>query len=113
MICPKCGASNRDGASYCDSCGEALVPGLRPRSDSVDDDGSEDEGGGSEPLVGSGGLVGWMAMDWFLRFAIVAVIGIVAGVATLAIGVYAYSAFFFILGVVGIVGTWYLLKAKR
>ena len=57
--------------------------------------------------------MGWMAIDWLLRFALVAVIGIVAGVATLGMGVYDFSAFFFILGIVGVAGTWYMLEAKR
>lgn len=111
MICPECGATNRDAASYCDSCGKPIAAGVPPRWETVQDAGSDD--GSSEPLLGSGGLVGWMAFGWFLRFATLAVAGVCVGVVTLFIGMYAYSAFFFILGIVGIVGTRYLLKADR
>lgn len=65
-----------------------------------------------EPLLDKGGLVGWMALDWTLRFGFLAVIGLVAGFVTIGIGEYGFSVFFFLLGVVGIVGTWYMLKAK-
>ncbi len=113
MICPKCGATNRDVASYCDSCGEPLVAGLERPDESDRLDVSDDAGADREPLLGSGGLVGWMAVDWFLRFAIVAVIGIVGGVITLGMGSFGFSGFFFVLGIVGIAGTWYMLKANR
>lgn len=113
MICPECGAANRDGASYCDTCGEPLIAGVRRREAAADDNGSDDDDGPREPLLGSGGLAGWMAFDWLMRFALVGVIGIVGGMATFGMGAYDFSAFFFILGIVGIVGTWYMIKAER
>ncbi len=117
MNCPKCGASNRDAASYCDSCGAALVEGLVPEADSEAEseagDLVEPGEGDREPLVGSGGLVGLMAIDWTLRFGAVAFIGILVGLITLGMGEYGFSAFFFGLGVVGIVGTWGMVNAKR
>ena len=106
MTCPRCGAGNREGASYCDSCGEALIAHVEPRT------GSGPQHGSSGTVLGSPGLVGWMALDWFLRFAALGVIGFVAGIATLSMGIYDFSVFFFLLSAIGIVGTWYMLKAE-
>jgi len=53
-----------------------------------------------------------MALDWFLRFAALGVIGFVAGIATLSMGIYDFSVFFFLLSAIGIGGTWYMLKAE-
>lgn len=54
-----------------------------------------------------------MAVDWLLRFATVAVIGVGGGVVTLGLGMFDFAAFFFILGTVGILGTWYMMRAER
>src|SRR5512137_68937 len=106
MICPRCSTSNRRGASFCDYCGEPLsaeAERIRAR------DGAMASG---TSLLDSGGLVGWMAFDWLARFAVVMVIGFAAGIWTLTSGYYEFSVFFFILGIVGVVGTWYMLNAK-
>ncbi len=112
MTCPNCGASNRDGATFCDSCGEPLVAGVTRPMDSEDSEGVDTGMDDDEPLLEKGGLTGLMALDWTLRFAIVAVIGIVVGFITIGMGEYGFSVFFFLLGVVGIVGTWYMVHAK-
>ena len=112
MNCLKCGAPNRDGASYCDSCGEPLTADASPRTEPEFTEGLYQGMDHDEPLLEKGGLVGWMAIDWTLRFGMVAVIGILVGFLTIGMGEYGYSAFFFILGAVGIVGTWAMLRAK-
>ncbi len=112
MNCPSCGASNRDGATFCDSCGEPIVAGATRPTDSNYSEGLDRGTESEEPLLEKGGLTGLMAIDWTLRFATVALIGIVVGFITIGMGEYGFSVFFFLLGVVGIAGTWYMIKAK-
>ncbi len=112
MICNKCGTANRDGASFCDSCGEPLVPDDQPRSDSADADHLEDGAATDGRLLDSGGLAGWMAADWTLHFIGAAVVGFLLGFAMIALDYYAYSIFFFLIGLVGILGTRHMLRAK-
>lgn len=106
MICPTCGATNRDGAAYCDSCGKPF--GLRT-------DWQETYAAEEPPqptLLQSGGLAGWMAADWLLRFVAVAVLGFVLGLVTLGMGAYGFSAIFFLLSVIGILGSRFMVRAK-
>ncbi len=108
MICPRCGTSNREGATYCDSCGDQLKPGAEPLV--VEDDSDEE---GDEPtLLERGGLGSWMAADWLIRFIIVGVVGLLAGIWTLTIGQYGFSLFFFLLFIVGVVGARWVANAK-
>ncbi len=53
-----------------------------------------------------------MAFDWLARFAIVGFIGFAAGIWCLATGIYDFAVFFLLLGVVGVVGSWYMLNAQ-
>jgi len=97
MTRPRCGATNREDAAYCDSCGAPIGPGAgRPTRGSRD--------GGAD------GLVAWMTVDWLLRFAIVGIVGIVAAIVAATAGVYDYATFFLLLGIVGCAGTWYILR---
>src|SRR2546426_7725093 len=58
MICPRCGASNRDGAAYCDSCGQPLSEAARKTSRR------------------SARLVGMMTFDWTMRSLLAVIFGI-------------------------------------
>src|SRR2546428_13432424 len=62
MICPRCGASNRDGATYCDSCGQPLSEAARKTSRR------------------SAGLVGMMTFDWTMRSLLAVIFGILGAV---------------------------------
>ncbi len=104
MNCPRCGTASREGASFCDSCGASL----RPRAPWATDEEAPDE----PTLLERGGLGSWMAADWLLRFIIVGIIGFVAGLLALAQGVYEYALFFFGLFVVGVVGAWFVARAR-
>ena len=112
MICPSCGATNRDGASYCDSCGTPLTARLPSRSPSEGDDPGQDLTAPPERVLDSGGIVGWMAFDWTARFVLVAFFGILIGFVTLGMALYLWAGFFFLLAAVGIAGTWYMLHAE-
>lgn len=112
MICPQCGAANRNGARYCDACGTPLVQGLPPRSTSEEDDGARDLVAPPERVLGSEGIVGWMAIDWTMRFIAVACFGLLVGFVALGMALYTWSVLFFLLGVVGIAGTWYMVHAE-
>ena len=65
MICPECGAGNRDGASYCDSCGEPLSEAVRTLSEGVRASANR-----------SAGFVGLMTLDWTARSALAGIAGI-------------------------------------
>ncbi len=102
MTCPRCGAANREGAAYCDSCGEPLIPGAASRTVAPEPAKSRNPR--------SDGLVALMTLDWFLRFIIVAIIGVIAAVITASMGRYDYTAFFLLLAVIGGAGTAYMLR---
>lgn len=112
MSCPKCGATNRDGASFCDSCGEPLVPDVQRPAERSEVDGLDDEAPQDERLLDKGGLTGLMATDWTLHFVAAAVVGFLLGLVMIGMGYHAYSVFFFVIGLVGILGTRYMLRAK-
>src|SRR3989454_10506388 len=65
MICPRCGASNRDGAAYCDSCGQPLSEAARKTSRR------------------SAGLVGMITFDWTMGSLFAGIFGIL-GAAVIA-----------------------------
>src|SRR3989449_11038509 len=76
MICPRCGASNRDGAAYCDSCGQPLSEAARKTSRR------------------SAGLVGMMTFDWTMRSLLAVIFGFLGAVGGAFQGAWGFVLFF-------------------
>src|SRR2546427_12064366 len=73
MICPRCGASNRDGAAYCDSCGQPLSEAARKTSRR------------------SAGLVGMMTFDWTMRSVLAVIFGILGAAGSASPGEWGFG----------------------
>lgn len=83
MACPRCGSESREGAAYCDACGEPLAGGA-PRTVSPPD-----------------GLMGLMALDWTLRSVLAGVLGIIGAILVAATGNWQYVPLFLAISAVG------------
>jgi hypothetical protein len=83
MICSDCGATNRDGASYCDSCGKPLSQAARTKASR------------------SAGLVGWMTLDWTMRSALAGLAGIVGAIIAASQGAWDFVFLFVLISVAG------------
>src|SRR2546426_6205941 len=83
MICPRCGASNRDGAAYCDSCGQPLSEAARKTSRR------------------SAGLVGMMTFDWTMRSLLAVIFGILGAVVAASQGAWGFVLLFALISLAG------------
>jgi len=83
MICPECGASNREGATYCDTCGKPLAAAAR------------------EKAAQSGNLTGMMTADWTIRSALAGIFGIFGAIAAASFGRWDFVALFVLISVAG------------
>ena len=83
MICPRCGTSNRDGATYCDSCAE-------PLSEAAEKTSSRSEG-----------LVGMMTFDWTMRSLLAGLFGIVGAVVAASQGAWGFVVLFALISLAG------------
>src|SRR5256885_16834737 len=83
MICPRCGASNRDGATYCDSCGQPLSEAARKTSRR------------------SAGLVGMMTFDWTMRSLLAVIFGILGAVVAASPGAWGFVLLFALVSLAG------------
>jgi len=90
MICPECGAGNRDGASYCDSCGGPLSEAVRALSEGVRASANR-----------SAGFVGLMTLDWTARSALAGIAGILGAVVAASQGAWGFVALFLLISFLG------------
>jgi hypothetical protein len=95
MKCPDYGASNREGAAFCDSCGRSLTEVASQRED-VPPLGWEEK-----YQDRSRGLVGPMTFDWTIRSALAGIAGITGAAIAAALGAWGFVVLFVLIAAVG------------
>lgn len=112
--CPACHKENPPGQKFCGDCGA--------RIDAEPSEGPafpDEEEAGPEPGWLEPGSVSysWMALDWTLRWAMMAFVGIVAGIVFIGVAIntgesdmMGFAVFFLILGAIGAIFTWFNLR---
>lgn len=83
MICAECGGSNRDGASYCDSCGKPLSEATRTKAER------------------SSFLVGMMTLDWIIGSAMAGLAGIAGAAIAVSVGRWDFVFLFVLISTLG------------
>ena len=83
MICAECGAGNRDGASYCDTCGKPLTATVRDKA------------------ARSDGLTAMMTADWTIRSMLAGIFGILGAGLAASLGKWDFVALFVLISLAG------------
>ena len=82
--------ANRDGASYCDSCGEPLSDAGRAIFEGV-----------HARARRSAGFVGLMTFDWTARSALAGIAGILGALVAASQGAWGFVVLFLLISVLG------------
>jgi zinc-ribbon domain len=93
MSCPECGARNRKGVSYCDSCGAPLSEALETRATQA----GANQSGARQP----GRLMGMMIADWTMRSALAGIVGVLGALYFASYGEWGLVVLFALISLAG------------
>ena len=93
MSCPECGARNRKGVSFCDSCGAPLSEALETRATRA----GANQSGARQP----GRLMGLMIADWTMRSALAGIAGVLGALYFASYGEWGLVVLFALISLAG------------